>query len=163
MTTSSALELKKHIDRSSSILECPPPLTTQTLRQLYFRCYWPDFNQTLNKGSWEHIQQIKTVTTTFVIAKLVLETIVHITNISFQAEHFRLQSCYTFKSLCWMCKTYHQTVQSSKALYCLKICFTHSQEWLWSHSVWCVKLIIKQYKAFDDKFYTSNRVTSKRI
>ena len=25
----------------------------------------PDFVQTLNKGSWEHIQQITTVTTTF--------------------------------------------------------------------------------------------------
>ena len=33
--------------------------------QQYLSCYWPDFDQTLNKGSWEHIQ----------------------------AEHFRLQSC----------------------------------------------------------------------
>ena len=34
-------------------------------------------DQTLNKGSWEHIQQITTVTTTFVKA-----TFVHISNIS---------------------------------------------------------------------------------
>ena len=45
--------------------------------QQYPSCYWPDLDQTLNKGSWEHIQQIKTVTTTFVQA-----TFVHISNIS---------------------------------------------------------------------------------
>ena len=57
--------------------------------QQYVSCYWPDLDQTLNKGSWEHIQQITTVTTT-----LVQGTFVHISNISaFQAEHFRLQSC----------------------------------------------------------------------
>merc|ERR1711942_291781 len=33
--------------------------------QQYLSCYWPDFDQTLNKGSWEHIQQITTVATTF--------------------------------------------------------------------------------------------------
>ena len=42
------------------------PPTTQTLRQQYLSCYWPDLDQTLNKGSLEHIQQITTVTTTFV-------------------------------------------------------------------------------------------------
>ena len=42
----------------------PPPTTTttQTLRQQYLSWYWPDFDQTLNKGSWEHIQKITTVT-----------------------------------------------------------------------------------------------------
>ena len=62
--------------------------------QEYLSCYWLDLDQTLNKGSWEHIQQITIVTTTFVQATFVLGTIVHIINISaFQAEHFRLKSC----------------------------------------------------------------------
>ena len=55
----------------------PPPTTTQTLRQQYLSCNWPDLDQTLNKGSWEHMQQIKTVT-----RKFVLGTFVHIRNIS---------------------------------------------------------------------------------
>ena len=55
----------------------PPPTTTQTLRQQYLSCYWPDLDQTLNKGSWKHIQQITTVTTTVVQA-----TFAHISNIS---------------------------------------------------------------------------------
>ena len=41
-----------------------------------------DLDQTFNKGSWEHIQQITTVTTTFVRATFVLGTFVHISNIS---------------------------------------------------------------------------------
>ena len=60
----------------------PPPPITQTLRQQYLSCYWPDLDQTLNKGSWEHIHQITTVTTTFVHATYVLGTFVHISNIS---------------------------------------------------------------------------------
>ena len=44
--------------------------------------HWPDLDQTLNKGSWEHLQQITTVTTTFVQATIVLGTFVHISNIS---------------------------------------------------------------------------------
>ena len=46
--------------------------------QQYLTCYWPDLDQTLNKGSWEHIQQITTVTTTLVHATFVLGTFVHI-------------------------------------------------------------------------------------
>ena len=62
--------------------------------QQYLSCYWPNFDQTLSKGSWEHIGQITTVNTTFVQATFVLGTFIHISNISaFQAEHFRLQSC----------------------------------------------------------------------
>ena len=55
--------------------------TTQTLRQQYLSCYWPDLDQTLNKGSWENIQQIKSVTKTFVQVTFVLGTFVHISNI----------------------------------------------------------------------------------
>ena len=50
--------------------------------QQYLSCYWPDLDQTLNKGSLEHIQLITTVTTTFVQATFVLGTFVHINNIS---------------------------------------------------------------------------------
>ena len=43
----------------------------------YLSCYWPDLDQALNKGSWEHIKQITTVTKTSVQA-----TFVHTSNIS---------------------------------------------------------------------------------
>ena len=36
----------------------PTPTTTQTLRQQYLSCYWPDLDQTLNKGFWQYILQI---------------------------------------------------------------------------------------------------------
>ena len=58
------------------------PTTTQTLRQQYLSCYCPDFDQTLSVVPWEHIQQISTVTVTFVQATFVLGTFVHISNIS---------------------------------------------------------------------------------
>ena len=47
--------------------------------QQYLSCYWPDLDQTLNKGSWENIQQS---TKTFVQATLVRGTFVQISNIS---------------------------------------------------------------------------------
>ena len=39
----------------------PPPPPTQTQCQQYLSCYWPDFDQTLKVGSWEHLEQIPTV------------------------------------------------------------------------------------------------------
>ena len=42
----------------------------------------PDFDETLKKGSWEHLEQIPTVTLTFAKATFVLVTFVHIRNIS---------------------------------------------------------------------------------
>ena len=59
-----------------------PPYQQLMFRQQYLSCYWPDLDQTLYKGSWEHIQQITTVTTTFVQATFVLGTFVHFRNIS---------------------------------------------------------------------------------
>ena len=50
--------------------------------QQYLSRYWPDLDQTLNNGSWKHIQQITTVTTTFVQATFVVGTFVHISNYS---------------------------------------------------------------------------------
>ena len=35
----------------------PPTTTTETQCQQYLSCYWPDFNQTLNLGSWDEQQQ----------------------------------------------------------------------------------------------------------
>ena len=67
-------------------LPAPPP-PTETQCQQYLSCYWPDFDETLNEGSWEHLGQIPTVTatfvqTTFVQATFVQVTLVHIRNIS---------------------------------------------------------------------------------
>ena len=50
--------------------------------QEYLNCYFPDFDETLQEGSWEHLKQIPTVTVTFVQATFVLVTFVHIRNIS---------------------------------------------------------------------------------
>ena len=33
--------------------------------QKYLSCDWPDFDETLKVGSWEHLEQIPTVTVTF--------------------------------------------------------------------------------------------------
>ena len=50
--------------------------------QEYLNCYWPNFDETLKVGSWYHLEQILTVTVTFVLVKFVLATFVHIRNIS---------------------------------------------------------------------------------
>ena len=42
----------------------PPP--TQTQYQQYLSCYWPDFDETLKVGSWEHLEQIQTGRVPFV-------------------------------------------------------------------------------------------------
>ena len=59
-----------------------PTPPTQTQCQQYLSCYWPDFDETLKVGSWEHLEQTLTVTVTFVPATFVLGTFVHIRNIS---------------------------------------------------------------------------------
>ena len=60
----------------------PPPPPTQTQSQQYLSCYWPDFDETLKVGSWEHLEKIPIVMVTFVQATFVLATFVHIRNIS---------------------------------------------------------------------------------
>ena len=60
----------------------PHPSTTQTQCQQYLSCYSPDFYETLNIGSWKHLEQIPTVMVAFVWATFVLVTFVHIRNIS---------------------------------------------------------------------------------
>ena len=50
--------------------------------QEYLSCYWPDFEKTLKVASWEHLEQISTVTGTFVQATFVLAIFVNIRNIS---------------------------------------------------------------------------------
>ena len=49
--------------------------------QEYLSCCWPDFDQTLKVGSWDHFEQIPTVTVTFVPATFVQATFDHIRNI----------------------------------------------------------------------------------
>ena len=44
-------------------------------------CYWLDFEETLKVGSWEYLEQIPTVTVTFIQATFILVTFVHIRNI----------------------------------------------------------------------------------
>ena len=36
----------------------PPPPPTQTQCQQYLSCYWPDLDETLKVGSWEHLEHI---------------------------------------------------------------------------------------------------------
>ena len=48
----------------------------------YLSCYLPDFDETFNVASWEHLEHIPTIKLTFVKATFVLETFVHIRNIS---------------------------------------------------------------------------------
>ena len=50
--------------------------------QEYLSCYWSDFDETLQVGSWEHLEQIPTVRVKFAQATFVLTTHVHIRNIS---------------------------------------------------------------------------------
>ena len=50
--------------------------------QEYLSRYWPDFDETLNVSSCEHLEQIPTVTGTFVQASFVLAKFVHVRNIS---------------------------------------------------------------------------------
>ena len=50
--------------------------------QEYLSCYLPDFDETLQVGSWEHLEKIPTVKVTFVQIVFVLVTFVHIRNIS---------------------------------------------------------------------------------
>ena len=46
----------------------------------YISCYWPNFDETLKEGSWEHLEQIPTIKLTFVKAIFVLVIFVHIRN-----------------------------------------------------------------------------------
>ena len=59
-----------------------PPPPTQTQCQQHLSCYCPDFDETLNAGSWKHLEPIPTVAVTFVEVTFVLATFVHIMNIS---------------------------------------------------------------------------------
>ena len=58
----------------------PTTHPTETQYQQYLSCYWPDFDETLKVASCEHLEQILTVTVTFVQATFVLGTFVRISN-----------------------------------------------------------------------------------
>ena len=57
-----------------------------TLRQQYLSCYLPNFDQTSNVGSLEHLEQNPTATVTFLKATFFLAILVHIGNISAATE-----------------------------------------------------------------------------
>ena len=59
-------------------MEAPP----QTFTELVLSCYRPNFDQTIKLSSWNHLEQILTVTVTFVQATFILATFVQIKNIS---------------------------------------------------------------------------------
>ena len=61
-----------------------PPVKVQpeTQCQQYLSCYWPDFDQALKIGFWDHLEQISSAMATFVQAIFVLVTFIHIKNIS---------------------------------------------------------------------------------
>ena len=50
--------------------------------QEYLSYYCPDFDETLNVASWEHLEQISTFKLTIIQATFVLGTFAHIGNIS---------------------------------------------------------------------------------
>ena len=50
--------------------------------QEYLSCYWPDIDETLQVGSWKHLEQIPTIKLTFVKATFVLVISIRIRNIS---------------------------------------------------------------------------------
>ena len=60
----------------------PPNHPTQTQFQEYLSYYKSNFDETLKVGSWDHLENIPTVTVTFGQATFVLATFVHISNIS---------------------------------------------------------------------------------
>ena len=72
-----------------------PPTRHLSLECFDLSIYWPDLDQTLNKGSWQYILQITTVTTTFVLG-----TFVHISNISSVTSTYILE-CGTPSSACF--------------------------------------------------------------
>ena len=63
--------------------------TTETQCQQYLSYYRPDFDETLQVGSCEHLEQIPTVTVTFVLAIFVQATFVLVTFV-----HQEYLSCY---------------------------------------------------------------------
>ena len=68
-------------------------------------CYWPNVDQTLKVGSWEHLEQILTVTATFVLV-----TIVHIRNISAVTDpmlRFLEPFFNRCQPLCWYLSSQH--------------------------------------------------------
>ena len=55
--------------------------TTETQCQQYLSYYSPDFDETLNIGSWEYLEPIPNVSVTFVQTKFAQVTFVRIRNI----------------------------------------------------------------------------------
>ena len=57
-------------------------LYTSYQYQQYLSCYSTNFDRALNIGFWDHLEQIQTITVTFILSTFVLATFVHIRKIS---------------------------------------------------------------------------------
>ena len=84
----------------------PLPPTSETKCRQNISCYWPDFDQTLKVGSWEHLEKSPTVTVTFVQAIFVLTTLTQFFGglNFFRSKFFLTQKCFRpeiFWDICW--------------------------------------------------------------
>ena len=61
--------------------------------QEYLSSNWPNFDETLKIGSWEHLEQIPTVVVTLVLAKFAQAIVVHIRNILAVADLILTKLC----------------------------------------------------------------------
>ena len=73
---------KKELNDVQSLVVKTQTQPARTQFRQYLSCYWPDFDQTLKKAYWDHLEQIPAVTMTFVMATFDLGIFVHIRNIS---------------------------------------------------------------------------------
>ena len=64
--------------RTDSNCHCDICLGNICQYQKYLSCYEPDFDETLNVGFWDNLEQIPTVTVTIIQATFVLVTFDHI-------------------------------------------------------------------------------------
>ena len=61
---------------------CSTSTLALLMSSLNSACYWPNFDETVNVGSWDLLERISTVTVMFVHATFVLARFFHIMNIS---------------------------------------------------------------------------------
>ena len=84
-----------------------------------------------NSASWEHIQQITTVTTTFAQATFVLRTFVHISNISIsKLNTFDFSLVYYFLRQIWLRNKAWWWLDSSK-IQCTALLYQVIQGYIW--------------------------------
>ena len=133
-------------------------LSISAISQLFLARFGSNFL----KGSWEHIQQIRTVITTFVQATFVLGTFVHISNISaFQSEHFRLKSCHILLSNCSL----SPSIKTKSGLYLIPVRTRRTRGT--SRSFFAQRKVFKQrhifYPRFMDNISSDNKFIGLKV